>query len=145
MLTNVKNWKFLVKSEVENLSGSSVKVYDGHFDGWFAYDVVICNIEGLDYLCGYDFHCKKIFPLVERDGRLEVLNTLTVGYVDGTELKVCNVFKENVKLYWNDKVASNNEIDEIENKIKTKLENGDYAKSDCGLSKKLKRNLNCNA
>lgn len=144
MLTNIKNWKFLVKSEVESLSGKTVKVYDGHFDNEFNYDVVICNIEGIDCLCGYDFHCKKIFPLVEKNGRLEVYNTLTVGYVDGTKLKVCNVFKENVKLYWNDQVATNNEIESIENNIKENLENGDYKVADCGLRRKFK-SVNHNA
>lgn len=124
-----KNWKFLTKSEVSKVMGSSIEVYDSHFDNVFNYDAVVCEVNGHMYLAACDFHCNKIFPLMEKNGRLEVINTLTLGYLDGSNLNICKVFSEsdNAKLYWRNQVTlANSEIDGIEKGIAEKLNNGDY-------------------
>lgn len=129
-----KNWKFLTKSEVNGVIGNNVVVYDGHFDNTFEYEAVVCEVKGQYYLGAYDFHSKKIFPLVEKNGRLEVVNTLTIGYVDGTTLNICNVFskEDKAKLYWrNQSTLNGEELDGIEDHISTALESGDYNTVKC--------------
>ena len=128
MLT-INGWKFLTKSEVSEVMGSTVKVYDGHFDNVFDYEAVTCEVDGHMYLAAYDHHCNKIFPVIENNGRLEVLNSITIGYVDGTKLEICKVFEEsqNAKLHWrNQSTLTGDEFDNIESGIIQALASGDY-------------------
>lgn len=85
MLLNIANWKFLSESEVENYNGSDIEVYDGHYDRVCQMEAVVVEVNGNAYLCAIDTYRTGIYPVVEKNGRLEIMNTFTIGKIDGRE------------------------------------------------------------
>lgn len=103
-MATINNWKLVTESEVEKYENKMLAIHDPHYDMDNKVLGVVATLNGQTYLCALDYYSGGIYPVVERNGRLELLNSLTAGKQDGRNLVANKEFfkaEENFELLRN--------------------------------------------
>lgn len=78
-MATINNWKFVTESEVKEFEDKLFSLYDPHYEDNVEVLGVVASYNGHNYLCAYDYISKTVYPVVEKNERLELLNSITVG------------------------------------------------------------------